>query len=331
MEERKTATKVESQSQREVRLALVESHCGVDQVQGSLPGDRGSYMPYPEEKLSLLVRPQTLSGGAADPGLHSGQGYLKAGVLQHRLRILHRKPKQMDNKQAVLMARQTVDQLQACIYPAGHPIGYLHSRLPGYRPETQQLGRDSNRPYVRKGDGSIPYLHVGNAKVVGQGRGRGRGGGGTFYPSAAATRENRHVDKSGLATCYGRGLSSVYDRHPQSNPYLVYNLRPSTGGRKDPLPELSLVSGLPIKKAGPPQTAQANKRVSEQGKLERLMRLSTPQTNSERRPDSRYNCATLCAGLNNGRERSPDYRVPIVPMKFHENAQRQPLLPDCWK
>jgi hypothetical protein len=346
MEEQKVTTRVDSQSQREVRLGLVEAHRVGGQRQASPAADRGSNPHYPADKLSLLARPQTLSGGQSDAGLHSNQGYMKAGVLQHRLRILHRKPKVVDNKQAALMARQTVDHLQACRYPASHTTGYFYSRLTGCRPETQQLGRDAVRPGVRKFEPIVPYSYTGNVKGSGSGRGRGRGRGSTFYPtSTAATRENYHVEKSGLATYYGRGPGNAYDAYGQSNPYLVYNLRPYTGGLKEQLPELglglglgvnlglnpALVPGVPIKRAGPPQTAQGNKRGSENVKLERLMRLSTPQTTSERRPDSRYNCATLCAGLNNGRERSPDYRVPIVAMRFSEHAQKQPLLPDCWK
>jgi len=77
-----------------------------------------------------------------------------------------------------------------------------------------------------------------------------------------------------------------------------------------------------------PQTAQVKSR----GTMERIMRMSTPQTHSEKRPDSRYNKETLCAGLNEGgRDKSPDYSVPVLAMNLHENIDLQYILPNCWK
>ncbi len=59
-------------------------------------------------------------------------------------------------------------------------------------------------------------------------------------------------------------------------------------------------------------------------------RVSTPQTGPGRRPDSRYNRATLYARLENGRSSGPEYEVPIIDMRFADFAL-SPILPECWK
>lgn len=111
----------------------------------------------------------------------------------------------------------------------------------------------------------------------------------------------------------------------QSNFKEIYTrkLRPNTGARKQ--------GGYTNQDNKCPDTSQIKKRTQAKEKAVRIMRLSTPQTVAEKRPDSRYNQATVCVGLNNNREKSPDYRVPILPMKFSENSQEQAVLPNCWK
>lgn len=59
-------------------------------------------------------------------------------------------------------------------------------------------------------------------------------------------------------------------------------------------------------------------------------RVSTPQTAPEKRPDSRYNRATLYAKLEHGRGNSPEYQVPIIDMRFAEFSCG-PIMPECWK
>jgi hypothetical protein len=60
-----------------------------------------------------------------------------------------------------------------------------------------------------------------------------------------------------------------------------------------------------------------------------MRRLWTPQIPS-RRPDSRYNRATLFVGLDYGRDRSPDYHVPILEMNFSESINQHLIVPSCW-
>ena len=78
----------------------------------------------------------------------------------------------------------------------------------------------------------------------------------------------------------------------------------------------------------PPQTAQVKSRAEA---VEPIIRLSTPQAKNTRRPDSRYNKETLFCGLDNGRDKSPDYMVPVLPMRLSENISKQHILPGCWK
>lgn len=73
-------------------------------------------------------------------------------------------------------------------------------------------------------------------------------------------------------------------------------------------------------------TAQTQK----QGKGQRSTRMSTPQTASVKRPDSRYNKETLYAKLDYGRASSPEYKVPIIDMNFSE-VRKQQIIPECWK
>eukprot|EP00826_Nyctotherus_ovalis_P039082 TRINITY_DN3724_c0_g3_i1.p1 TRINITY_DN3724_c0_g3~~TRINITY_DN3724_c0_g3_i1.p1 ORF type:complete len:264 (-),score=45.14 TRINITY_DN3724_c0_g3_i1:130-921(-) len=73
-------------------------------------------------------------------------------------------------------------------------------------------------------------------------------------------------------------------------------------------------------------TAQTQKH----GKGQRSVRISTPQTTSLKRPDSRYNKETLYAKLDYGRASSPEYKVPIIDMNFSE-VRKQQIIPECWK
>ncbi len=113
-------------------------------------------------------------------------------------------------------------------------------------------------------------------------------------------------------TFYG---SMAKEQGPAPTKPAAAGMRPNTG--------ITLGEHKPA--GAPPQTAAAKSRV------DRVMRMSTPQTKSECRPDSRYNKATLCLKLNNGREKSPDYRVPVVDMGLYENMSRQAIMPECWK
>jgi len=56
---------------------------------------------------------------------------------------------------------------------------------------------------------------------------------------------------------------------------------------------------------------------------------SMSAANTERRPDSRYNYESLFAALENGKSKSPEYKVPILKMKLMEG--RHDLLPESWK
>ena len=73
-------------------------------------------------------------------------------------------------------------------------------------------------------------------------------------------------------------------------------------------------------------TAQAPHRAL----MGKVMRVSTPQTAPEKRPESRYNRASLYVKLENGRGNSPEYHVPIIDMRFEEFA-KQDIMPECWK
>ena len=56
----------------------------------------------------------------------------------------------------------------------------------------------------------------------------------------------------------------------------------------------------------------------------------TAQGSKNARPESRYNKATLHLKLEYGRTTSPEYKVPVVDMKFNE-FMKQSIVPDCWK
>ena len=77
-------------------------------------------------------------------------------------------------------------------------------------------------------------------------------------------------------------------------------------------------------------TAQTNNQRKVGKMKQRSMRLSTPQTSGQKRPDSRYNKKTLYAKLEHGRADSPEYRVPIISMNFTELKEKQ-MIPECWK
>ncbi len=111
-----------------------------------------------------------------------------------------------------------------------------------------------------------------------------------------------------------------------NNPQIPYEV-PLESGLKLAKP-VATIKGKRIGMPQPPQTAQVKSRAAA---AEKIMRLSTPQTGCEKRPDSRYNKATLCAGLNNGRDKSPEYRVPVLPMKLSENLDKHHVLPTCWQ
>lgn len=61
------------------------------------------------------------------------------------------------------------------------------------------------------------------------------------------------------------------------------------------------------------------------------IRVSTPQIDIGKRPESRYNKATLSMVLNNGRDISPGYHVPVIPMRLSENFGEHMVYPSCWK
>lgn len=65
-------------------------------------------------------------------------------------------------------------------------------------------------------------------------------------------------------------------------------------------------------------------------KGQRWARISTPQTTTQKRPDSRYNKETLYAKLDYGRANSPEYKVPVIDMNFSE-VKKQQIIPECWK
>lgn len=82
-----------------------------------------------------------------------------------------------------------------------------------------------------------------------------------------------------------------------------------------------IVEEIPKKRVG---TAQLSKG------QQRSFRISTPQSLGQRRPDSRYNKATLYARLEYRRTNSPEYRVPVLDMKYSEVSKQQ-VIPECWK
>jgi len=61
-----------------------------------------------------------------------------------------------------------------------------------------------------------------------------------------------------------------------------------------------------------------------------LVPAKKPMTVPEKRPESRYNKASLFTTLENGRSSSPDYKVPILSMNLGESKEQQVLLPGCW-
>lgn len=77
-------------------------------------------------------------------------------------------------------------------------------------------------------------------------------------------------------------------------------------------------------------TAQVQQRVMIEKNQVKMMRVSTPRTCSEKRPDSRYNKATIYAKLEHGRGNSPEYQVPIIDMKLSEISTHA-VMPSCWK
>ena len=79
-----------------------------------------------------------------------------------------------------------------------------------------------------------------------------------------------------------------------------------------------------------PGTAYRIKR--DTNRRDKLMQTASmkPQTVPDTRPESRYNRATLCAALENGRSQSPEYKVPILQMRLQESYKEQVLLPRCW-
>jgi hypothetical protein len=91
--------------------------------------------------------------------------------------------------------------------------------------------------------------------------------------------------------------------------------RPLTGGVKRK-PERKKRDQLAVIKVEVPRgrigTAQVSRRTIMMNTAANQKRVSTPQTIYERRPDSRYNSATLFAGLDHGRSKSPEYNVPIL-------------------
>lgn len=139
----------------------------------------------------------------------------------------------------------------------------------------------------------------------------------TWNQGLISTKINRKVVSRGPRTYYGQKTDN---NNIEEEKLKIRKFRPNTG------------KGSEIKeKPYIPQTAQSNEREKIEGRTKRIIRLSTPQTSTDKRPESRYKQATLCVGLNNGREKSPDYRVPIFPMQFMENMHEQPVFPSCWK
>lgn len=106
--------------------------------------------------------------------------------------------------------------------------------------------------------------------------------------------------------------------------------RPLTGSitkhrREDRLAVISNKVEAPRGRVGTAQAGRRTVMVAAHPK-----RVSTPHTIYERRPDSRYNHATLFAGLEHGRARSPEYNVPILEMRLTE-CMNKDVMPDCWK
>eukprot|EP00826_Nyctotherus_ovalis_P053819 TRINITY_DN7022_c0_g5_i2.p1 TRINITY_DN7022_c0_g5~~TRINITY_DN7022_c0_g5_i2.p1 ORF type:complete len:237 (+),score=35.02 TRINITY_DN7022_c0_g5_i2:1253-1963(+) len=56
-----------------------------------------------------------------------------------------------------------------------------------------------------------------------------------------------------------------------------------------------------------------------------------PMTAAEARPESRYSHKSLFAALENGRSKSPEYKVPVLRMNLAESKCEEELLPECWK
>lgn len=200
---------------------------------------------------------------------------------------------------------------------------YFNSHLPKIRPDTHDVYVQGTK-FLTKSPGPITFGS--NAK-------------GKPNPTAY------WLNSKPSTTCYGSSHGSFLyttQQHVKASSKVKLlekakqremdlKLRPYTGYTKATTvisePKQETIKPICI----PPQTSQLKRRTSDMTNTTRIMRLSTPQTAIEKRPDSRYNKTTLCAGLNNGRDKSPDYRVPIIPMRFHECTDQQAILPSCWQ
>ena len=108
------------------------------------------------------------------------------------------------------------------------------------------------------------------------------------------------------------------------------NMRPYTGVANEKVIEASSTPRNEEINRARLETAQAPRRNLIGSVQSKPARLSTPQTIPEKRPDSRYNSASLYAKLEHGRGNSPEYQVPILEMRFSDLGDN-PLIPTCWK
>ena len=275
----------------------------------------------------LLSRPQTLCGNPNLTEVHA-PGYPNPKTLPKNIRIIFGPQNQiLKPYNAVPIIERCNDnhnnQFNECVggvLTSGRvTTDYFFSHLPKLRPETHDL---------RMEVGKTGSFNVGiKSQRMQHNNMYRKNRWGTYYANKNQPIGNQSQFTYGFP--YAVPLAQDKNAATKGSSHGI-PVRPNTGskGLKDKIAELKQTGKKSM--YSPPQTAQVKSRISE-GSKERRMRISTPQTNSEKRPDSRYNRATLCAGLSNGRDKSPDYRVPVIPMNLHENMQEQPVMPNCWK
>jgi len=127
-------------------------------------------------------------------------------------------------------------------------------------------------------------------------------------------------------------LNGVIKEKPEN----IFESRPCTGilpakiaeeAKLEQKPKKLNVAGA-SKRIGTAQSSKRSKFIETQD--QKPVRLSTPQTVTEKRPESRYNKETLYSKLEHGRASSPEYIVPIIDMRFSEVVGQQ-IIPECWK
>jgi len=102
-------------------------------------------------------------------------------------------------------------------------------------------------------------------------------------------------------------------------------IRPRTGNPK----RKELVAEELSKKRFEVRIGTAQMKQSSKGQ-QASFRMSISQSLDRKRPESRYNKTTLYSKLEHGRANSPEYRVPVLEMKYSE-VKTQQVIPECWK